>query len=270
MNKIINYTIGADPEMFLIDTSTGDVICAKGIIPGEKGKPFTDGLPKGFGLEIDGILAEFNIPPCTSTKEYIDCIHFMKSWIRDFVKNINPNYDLMCKASAVVTPKCIADPAVNIRGCDPDFDAYTEQQNPRNESYPGMIRCAGDHIHIGYDYMGYDADIRLIKMCDLTIGLPSVFIDNDTERRKLYGKAGCFRLQPYGFEYRTLSSYWIATEARLKFIWRQVEYALFNFEQNTLIPNSEYIVKAINNNDVALATKLIKEFNLILPNNKPE
>lgn len=257
MNKIINYTIGADPEMFLIDTSTGDVICAKGIIPGEKGKPFTDGLPKGFGLEIDGILAEFNIPPCTSTNEYIDCIHFMKSWIRDFIKNINPNYDLMCKASAVVTPKCVADPAVNIRGCDPDFDAYTEQQNPRNESYPGMIRCAGDHIHIGYDYMGYDADIRLIKMCDLTIGLPSVFIDNDTERRKLYGKAGCYRNQPWGIEYRTLSSRMLEDDG-LEIIAKGIERAIDYFNNDVPLPDSDLIQRCINTSNKVLAEHLVK------------
>ena len=60
-----------------------------------------------------------------------------------------------------------------------------------------------------------------------------------------YGKAGCFRLQPYGFEYRTLSSYWIATEARLRFIWRQVEWALRNFERGSYLPDWEYVVKQL-------------------------
>ena len=59
-----NITIGADPELFLINTETGKVVSSIGIIPGEKGNPYrSKDMPKGFGLEIDNILAEFNIPP---------------------------------------------------------------------------------------------------------------------------------------------------------------------------------------------------------------
>lgn len=257
MKKIVNYTIGADPEMFLIDTSTNQVICAKGIIPGEKGNPFTDGLPKGFGLEIDGILAEFNIPPCTSTSEYIDCIHFMKSWIRDFVKNINPNYDLMCKASAIVTPECVSDPDVNIRGCDPDKDAYTGKENERHKSYPGMVRSAGNHVHFGYKYMGSKADLKFIKMCDLTLGLPSVFIDDDTARRELYGKAGCYRPQKWGIEYRTLSSRMLEDDG-LAMIAKGIERAVDYFNNDVPLPDSDLIQRCINTSNKTLAEHLVK------------
>ena len=123
---------------------------------------------------------------------------------------------------------------------------------------------------MGYDNNNIDTSIAMLRYIDAYVGLPSILYDTDNERRSLYGKAGCFRLQPYGFEYRTLSSYWIENESRLRFIWRQVEYALYNFEHGTYLPDSAYIVKAINNNDVALATKLIEKFDLIRPNNKPE
>ena len=56
----------------------------------------------------------------------------------------------------------------------------------------------------------------------------------------------------------------------MKFIWKQVEYALYNFERSNYLPDSAYVVKAINDNDVALAKKLIEKFDLIRPNNKPE
>lgn len=141
--RISSYTIGADPEMFLINKRTGKVISAKGIIPGEKGKPFTDGLPKGFGLEIDGILAEFNIPPCTSKSEYIQSIQFMKDYIRDFVKNQNLDYDILCRASIEVPNETIADPSVNQIGCDSDWNAYTEDINPKPKGYPDNRRVAG-------------------------------------------------------------------------------------------------------------------------------
>lgn len=56
----------------------------------------------------------------------------------------------------------------------------------------------------------------------------------------------------------------------MRFIWRQVEWALHNFEHSSYLPDWEYIVKAINENDIVLAKKLIEEFDLIRPNNKPE
>ena len=46
-------------------------------------------------------------------------------------------------------------------------------------------------LHDMYNYYN-DTDI------DAYVGLPSILYDTDAERRKLYGKAGCFRLQPYG------------------------------------------------------------------------
>lgn len=76
--KIKNITVGADPELFIFNTKTNQVVSAIGIIPGEKGKPYTKGMPKGFGVEIDCILGEFNIPPCTSSNEFVDSIKYMK------------------------------------------------------------------------------------------------------------------------------------------------------------------------------------------------
>lgn len=51
----------------------------------------------------------------------------------------------------------------------------------------------------------------LIPLLDLYIGIPSVLLDDSkqqVERRKVYGRAGEFRLTPYGIEYRVLSNFW--------------------------------------------------------------
>ena len=66
-------TIGADPELFIINEKTNDVVSSIGLIPGIKGKPFEPkGYKKGFGIETDNILAEFNIPPAESKQEFIN------------------------------------------------------------------------------------------------------------------------------------------------------------------------------------------------------
>ena len=56
--KLRNVTIGADPELFIINEKTKKVVSAVGLIPGEKGNPWrADDMPEGFGLETDNIHA---------------------------------------------------------------------------------------------------------------------------------------------------------------------------------------------------------------------
>jgi len=100
--------------------------------------------------------------------------------------------------------------------------------NPRKVRF----RSVGYHVHIGSskpgtDYWEYkharekrvcnllhttEGRVRLVQMCDLFVGLPAVLMERDNRvpiRRKTlgYGKAGEFREQPHGFEYRTLGSW---------------------------------------------------------------
>lgn len=146
--QVTNVTIGADPEVFIIDKSTNKIVSAIGLIPGEKGNPYTEGMPKGFGVEIDAILGEFNIPPCTTKDEFVYSIKFMKNWIKSYVKSFNPNYDILCKASHRVPKDQLLDPLANQIGCSADFNAYTEEENPKPTGYPSNVRVAGSDARI--------------------------------------------------------------------------------------------------------------------------
>lgn len=262
-----DYTIGSDPELFIINTKTKKVVSAIDKIPGTKADPFNEGLPKGFGLQTDNILAEFNIPPVQSESNFIECIEFMKNVIRDKVKAIDEKFDVLCQASAKVPSKELIHPQAREFGCDPDYCIYSQGSNAVSPATRTTLRSAGFHIHVGYPENNIDTSVAMLRYIDAIVGLPSIIYDTDVERRKLYGKAGCFRLQPYGFEYRTLSSFWIGSESRLKFIWKQVMYALYLFESGARIPDSELIQTTINSNDVETAKKLIIEFGLIHPKN---
>ena len=141
---ISNVTIGSDPECFIINALTGNVVSSIGMIPGEKGNPYVDPrMPKGFGLETDNVLAEFNIPPCKTKEQFIYSINYMKDFIRSFVKDVNPNYDIKCSASEYVPyDQLVGDEAFAI-GCSPDYNAYTEDVNPRPEWFKDNLRSAG-------------------------------------------------------------------------------------------------------------------------------
>lgn len=147
MKLIENVTIGADPEMFIIDTKKNKVISSIGIIPGEKGDPWRDdSWPEGFGLEIDNILAEFNIPPVTTKEDFIANMNFMKNYIRKFVKRVNPDFDILCTASKMVDADQLEDPEALILGCSIDYNAYTEGPNPKPNGEATNLRSAGQNM----------------------------------------------------------------------------------------------------------------------------
>lgn len=255
--------LGSDPELFIINSKTNEVVSSIGLIPGEKGRPWTEGLEKGFGLEIDNILAEFNIPPCKTKEEWLHHMNFMKGFIRDFVKKVNPDYDLMHKASTYVDPKILNNPIAQLFGCSVSYNAYTEMPNPRPAGDRTNLRSAGVHVHCSYDEPNTYDNLHLIKMFDVYLGIPSVIMDPDTERRSLYGGAGDFRFCEYGFEYRTLSGFFLKNDETISFMWDQAMKAIDAYNNDLEIPDPDIVQKTINTSDVKTAKRLVKEFKLI-------
>lgn len=256
-----NITIGADPELFIINSKTGKVVSSIGLIPGLKGEPYrSDDMPEGFGLEIDNILAEFNIPPVTTQKDFVNAVEYMKNYIRKFVKAKNPDLDILCVASMMVDEDQLQSPEAKLFGCSVDYNAYTEAPNPKPEGERTNLRSAGFHIHIGYKDCNVDDSLMLIKHLDMQLGVPSVIMDSDTKRRSLYGKAGCFRLTPYGLEYRVLSSFFLSSEETLKWVWNRVQAAIEAYQQGFSLPDPDLVQKAINTSDVKLAKKLVDSY----------
>lgn len=262
--QISDFTIGSDPELFIINEKTRKVVSSIGIIPGKKGDPWVgEDMPNGFGLETDNIVAEFNIPPVKDAVSFINNIEYMKQYIDKFVKNIDPKLGILCAASRVVSKKELESPEAQMFGCDVDFNAYTEEANPKPEGNKTNIRSCGFHIHIGYRNNNIDSSLLLVKYLDAYIGIPSVLKDSDTRRRSLYGKAGCFRLTPYGVEYRVLSSAMMKDVETLQFVWDQLMKAIIAYNSGYSIPPSALTIDAINNSNIQLAKKLVSDFSLV-------
>ena len=259
-----NIKIGADPELFIINTKTGKVVSSVGLIPGEKGKPYiSEDMPEGFGLETDNILAEFNIPPVTDKLSFLNALNYMKNYIRDYVKKINPDYDIKCSASEDVDEDQLNSDQARLFGCDVDYNAYTESPNPKPDGERGTLRSAGFHIHVSYDNPNIDDSLRLIKYLDMYVGLPSVLYDVDTRRRSLYGKAGSFRLPQYGCEFRTLSSAMYATDELISIVWDGIMKAIDACNSGYRLAPEELVQKAINNSNAELASKIINTYHIL-------
>lgn len=259
--KIKEVTIGADPELFIINEKTKKVVSSIGIIPGVKGDAWkSDDMPEGFGIEVDNILGEFNIPPCKTREEFVNNIEYMKNYIDRFVKEYNPELGIQCVASREVDDDQLQSDEAKLFGCSPDYNAYTMKQNKAPNGESTNLRSAGFHIHIGYNNKNIDTSVLLVRYLDAFVGLPSVIEDPDTKRRSLYGKAGAFRLTPYGVEYRSLSSAAMKDKESLKRVWDRVQDAIDAFNWGKIIPLSNDVLDAINNSNKVLAQELLNKF----------
>lgn len=259
--KIKNVTIGADPELFIINIKTNEPVSAIGIIPGEKDHPYTKNMSSGFGVELDCILGEFNIPPCSSKKEFVDSIKYMKNWIRDWVKNYNEDLDICCSSSMLV-PECqLTDPNAHVIGCDPSFNAYTKQMMPRPDKYPDNVRNAAFHIHLGTHCCDPDVVCKITKFFDLCCGVPSILYDRDILRRRCYGQAGDFRFQKWGQECRCLGGFMLQDQY-LERIYDGAMLAIEMFNDGIPLPQEDLVQKCINTSNKILAEHLIKLYNI--------
>jgi hypothetical protein len=122
------------------------------------------------------------------------------------------------------------------------------------------------HISIGWDNPTQEQQIDMVKAMDATVGLESVLLDTDTERKKLYGKAGCFRFREYGIEYRSLSNFWIKTDDSLKWAWNTTMKAIElvnSGKVEEIKKHGDKIVEAINTNNKELAQALLNKIEII-------
>jgi hypothetical protein len=121
------------------------------------------------------------------------------------------------------------------------------------------------------DYQIYPPEL-LAKLMDIMVGIPSVLLDRNplaAERRKLYGRAGEYRTPPHGFEYRTLSNYWLRAYPLMSLVFGLTRQALalpyFDAKEGGVNRWSlklltgidlNQVQKAINKNDQDLAFKI--------------
>lgn len=259
---IKNVTLGSDPEVFLVDEKDSSrFISAIGKIGGSKDFPIA--VENGISLQEDCTAVEFCIPPSKTAEEFSTNI---QNGLLEIVKKVTPmGLNLAVVASAHFTKEELNHPIAMMGGCDPDYCVWSKEMNEPPNLRKTTLRVAGAHVHIGYDNPSEETNFKIIKALDLFLGVPSVLMDDDKERKTLYGKAGCFRHKEYGVEYRTLSNFWLKDEALIQWVFNNTMKALtfINEQQEYLLDNYQTsIITAINENNVKIAESLTREFNI--------
>lgn len=254
--------LGCDPEAFLVDVH-GQLKSSIGLIGGSKDDPRP--LPElgdGYAVQEDNVALEFNIPPAEGRSQFVGSIRDTLNFLTEMVKG---DYGLtIAEISAASFPKTeLANPAAFVFGCDPDYNAWTKEINPKPAAEDEALRSCGGHVHVGFD-KSVVSGTDVIRHMDLHLGIPAVMMDKGLLRKQLYGKAGAFRDKIYGVEYRTLSNFWIFKDRLIEWVWDNTSRAVAAAESQLAISKEDEadIITAINTNDLAIADRLIKKFNL--------
>lgn len=220
--KEAEITVGADPEVFLVERTNRQLVAACGLIGGTKMYPAPMGK-EGFFVQEDNVALEFNIPPAKSRQEFEKSISWALEEIRATLATINLEPRIVGNAS--FSERELAKPGASSFGCTPDFDAWNNGQPiPLPREIPTGLRTCGGHVHIGYP-TNYVNPLVLIQACDLFLGIPALPFESSL-RRQLYGKAGAYRPTKYGVEYRVLSNWWLRAPIFVSWVYDSVFAAL--------------------------------------------
>lgn len=266
------FTIGTDPEFMLVNEKN-QLISAIGILPKKT-------LRNKF--YFDNVLAEIAVDPAKSKEDFVQNI---KNSLKELSKLIAPNKFIIKSCDQYPAKELICEDATRA-GCNPELSAYTagiiepsEKAIKLKDGYfhfQTPVRTAGGHIHLGSTFFQSINEIfSVVKMMDLFLGVPSIFIDKDPSsktRRKIYGHAGSCRLCEDGFrvEYRALSNFWFSSPEHVELVYdlcqftiefvKNKEHHKFWSQEDLFICNGydhNLLQKAINNYDKKLADKFI-------------
>ena len=261
MFKYTGIRVGADPELFIRRKGTTIFFPACGLVGGTKQRPKKIDN-RGHAVQEDNVMVEFNIRPAKTRGEFVESNKFVLGYLTAAL----PEFDLDICASARFDEALLAKAGYQamVFGCDPDYNAWTWEVNSSPEARTNL-RTAGGHIHIGYKNPAINNQVELIRAMDLFLGVPSIILDKDVERRQRYGKAGAFRPKEYGTEFRTVSNFWLKSEELMGWAYDNAVRAVDFLNKGETISKKLGIAiqHCINNNNKEQATGLCKEFALL-------
>jgi len=274
MTRITLQKVGADVEGFLVNSKMQPIPCI-GLINGTKEKPTPVFLNDdyGFAIQEDNVMPEYNIPAANTPEIFARNIALMRGWLANhFAGKYRLEY--VSNASMFFIDKQLTHPQALKFGCEPDYCAWTQSVNEMPIGVDPLLRTSGGHLHVSYLLDG-EAKLenhpeylpimeKLVQVMDLNLGIPSLFMDRDKIRRKLYGKAGAFRPKPYGHEYRVLSPFWTVTQDHSKWAFEQIKTTIKQVNDGFNISPvvGRAIQKAINTSNLKIAENLIRNFKI--------
>lgn len=280
--------IGSDAEIFLSNKELLPVpVC--GLVGGTKEQPLpVPSLGEGYAVQEDNVMLEFNIPPAGSATEFSNSLSVMLKYLEGQMRD-NHGLNLLAQSSVYFPEEQLQSEQAKKFGCDPDYDVWRRAVNTAPDPTSTMyldekrgvqaMRSSGFHIHVSYHVDDRTPELEekelFIKAQDLFLGVPSIFLEPISQRRQLYGRAGCFRIKDYGHEYRVIGSGLLSRPDKFEWIFNQTMAAaewLNTTQAKTGVPPdyqlkeySSLIREAINRHAIPYAEKVCNAFGIAIP-----
>ncbi len=254
MSQVALLTVGADPELFGQDGS-GKIVPCIGLVGGTKDNPKP---VKGGAVQEDNVLAEFNILPATNAADFVSNINTVTSELDKILAA--SGLTSVVKSSHNFEQEVLVNAGLQALefGCDPDLDCWSRHENSKPTPYT-TLRTAGGHVHVGYDNPTEDRSFEVACILEYILGVPSVLLDADTDRRAMYGQSGACRIKPYGVEYRVLSNFWLGSDNLKKWVFDITSLVLnLKIEQLENLADRETVRTVINASDADAAELLVE------------
>lgn len=226
----MRMSFGSDPEFMIYDESN-NLKSAIDVLGCPKDRKYD--LGNHNSMFYDNVNLELNV------RAYYTLPEVLSNFINCFTqiaKNISP-HRFRPQASGIYKNVELMHKDAKIFGCEPEFCAY-EMSVVTPPTCTDGFRSAGGHIHLGsaegtYPLMAKYTEqdrserdwgkVRVVRMLDLFVGIPSLHIDHDpttAARRRLYGKAGTHRpKESYGVEYRSMGNFWLASPSLVTLVY---------------------------------------------------
>jgi hypothetical protein len=251
-----NYVSGADPEFFAVDVA-GEVIPATSFLSSKK---------CSFAVFYDGLQAEI-APPAGN------CLEVFSSNIEYGLQSAHNLLIRKHRDARITLRNAFQLSAAQMRSlteedlafrCSTSMNIYNDGgELPDPREYPW--RFAGGHIHIGCGNRRAPVIRAMVRALDGILGVAAVSLARNwdtAERRRMYGRAGEFRLPKHGLEYRVLSNYWLCSPLIYHLTFELARYAYRIGESGAFDilyeGTEEEIRQCINRCDVGLALALIE------------
>lgn len=227
-------SLGTDPELFVVDEN-------QNVVPASKILDIPLNSANG-SIVKDGLQIELH-PTANHCREVLTsnirgCLLQLHNHLNSG-KLKSKNYKISNKFVIDVNKELLKElnPEDLAIGCEPDKIAHGSAKSCYIDGTKHFKRYCGGHLHFG-SANGYSSDIEeyhknvneIIILMDYFVGLTWVLLDHsedNKERRKVYGKAGSYRLQPHGIEYRVLSNLWMNHPALLSLTFFLARFALY-------------------------------------------
>jgi hypothetical protein len=251
-----NYASGTDPEFFVLD-SLGAVLPTRSFLQDKKHCP---------EMFYDGLQAEITTGGLTCLEQLSRVITDRLNVVSSYATRMAKGARITCQNSFKFTPaqmQTFSDEDVRFR-CSTSLNIYDDAgELPEAREYPW--RFAGGHIHIGCGRRPAPVLKAMVRALDGIVGVAGVSLArnfDNPERRRMYGRAGEFRIPKHGLEYRVLSNFWLCSPLIFHLVFELTRYAYRIGEAGAfdlLYEGTEGEIRhCINRCDVSLACKLIE------------